>query len=253
MIKSIPETRVLQACRTLFGSDVYVSRDFLAYLQPSGAKSAFRKMAKESHPDLFAREPADIQTRQSALFRDVVQAYELLREFFQLRSAGVWMPADRFSTADLRPQQARAEAQASRFYCGPMPVRLLEIGIYLYYRGKIPYHALIGALVWQRGQRPVMGSIAKRWNWLDEASLREVLALRGKKLRFGEKAVELGYLTPFQVKALLWFQRSQQERIGTYFVQRGFLTAGEMELLVAEMRQHNERIRAAAARPFDRN
>lgn len=253
LIKTIPETKVLDACRTLFGSDVNVGRDFLSYLQPSGAKSAFRKIAKETHPDLFTREPADVQLRQTALFREVLQAYELLNDFFQLRNAGLWMPADRFSTCDLRRQAARAEAQGARFYGGPMPIRLLEVGLYLYYRGKIPYHALIAALVWQRAQRPVIGTIALRWNWLDEASIGEILSLRGRPLRFGEKAVEKGFLSPFHVKAILWFQRSQQERLGRFFVQQGYVTSEEMERLAAELQHHNSRIRAAAARPFDRN
>ena len=252
MIQSIPEARVIDACRTLFGSDVSVSREFLLYLQPSGAKAAFRKIAKETHPDLFAAEPADIQERQNALFREVLQAYELLNSFFKQRTSGLWMPSDRFSTNDLRRQARRAAAQRARFYDGQLPPRLLEIGLYLYYRGKIPYHALIDALVWQRGQRPVIGVIAQRWNWLDDAAVREVLTMRGRPLRFGEKAVELGLLNPFHVKAILWYQRSQQERLGGFFVQRGYVTAEEMERLVKEMQSHNSRIRTAAARPFDR-
>src|SRR5574341_2660421 len=83
--KLIPETKVLDACRTLFGEDVSLRRDFLFYLQPTGAKTAFRKIAKETHPDHFANEPSDIQKRQNDQFRDVLQAYELLNTFFRQR------------------------------------------------------------------------------------------------------------------------------------------------------------------------
>jgi hypothetical protein len=235
----IPETKVLDACRTLFGSEVSLGRDFLFYLQPSGAKSAFRTVAKKTHPDLFAGEHAEVQRQQTELFREALQAYELLSAFFKQRDDGLWIPSDRFFARDLRKQARRAASRGNRFYDGPVPLRPLEIGLYLYYRGGIPYRALIDALVWQRGQRPALGVIAKRWNWLDDKDIREIISLRGRPLRFGEKAVELGLLTPFHVKALLWFQRSQQERLGQYFVRQGHLSAQELERMVEELHCHN--------------
>ncbi len=248
MAPSITETSVVEACRTLFGPDVKVGRDFLFYLQPSGAKTAFRKTAKEIHPDLFASEHPDIQKRQNELFREALRAYELLTVFFKQRDDGLWMPPDRFSSRDLRRQARREAAKGARFYAGPVPVRPLEIGLYLYYRGSVPYRALIDALVWQRAQRPVVGTIARRWNWLDDEDIRAVLSLRGRPLRFGEKAVHLGILTPFHVKVMLCFQRSQQERLGQFFVQRGYLSAQELERLVEELHCHNTSVRAQSPR-----
>jgi hypothetical protein len=242
LIRRIPEAKVLEACRTLFGSDVSVGRDFLSYLRPSGAKSAFRKIAKETHPDLFAGEHAKIQQQRTELFREVRQAYEILTAFFKQRDEGLWMPTDSFSVRDLRKKARRAATNGDRYYEGPVPLRLLEIGLYLYYRGSIPYRALIEALVWQRGQRPVLGTIAKRWNWLDDEDLRAILSLRGRPLRFGEKAVHLGLLTPFHVKALLWYQRSQQERLGQFFIQRDYLASQELERMVEDLHCHNTRV-----------
>lgn len=249
----LTETTVLAACRTLFGSDVNIGLDFLRYLQPSGAKSAFRRIAKETHPDLFAAQRPEIQQKQNDLFRHVLQAYELLNVFFRRRDDGLWMPSDRFSTQDLRRQARRETARGERFYTGSMPHRPLEIGLYLYYRGAIPYRALIDALVWQRGQRPSIGDIAKRWKWLHDEDIAAILSLRGKPLRFGEKAVELGVLTPFHVKAILWYQRSQQERLGQYFVKRGYLTANDLERFAKELHHHNFQARNRNNGPWDRN
>ena len=251
MTPPITETNVLDACRTLFGSEVSLSREFLSYIQPSGAKTAFRKIAKETHPDLFAAEHPDVQKRQNEQFRQVLQAYELLNVFFKKREGGLWVPSDRFSTADLSRQARRESARGDRFYRGEMPHRILEVGLYLYYRGSISYRALIDALVWQRGQRPVIGDIAKRWNWLDDEKVRSILDFRGRPLRFGEKAVHLGYLTPFHIKAILWFQRSQQERLGQFFVRRGYLTMNELERLVRELHGHNAGIHRSTT--ADRN
>lgn len=244
MIRRIPETKILDACRTLFGSEVSLGRDFLIYLQPSGAKTAFRKIAKETHPDLFAGEHPDIQKRQTEQFRQALQAYELLSAFFKQRDDGLWMQSDCFSARDLRKQARRAASREDRYYDGPVPLRPFEIGLYLYYRGTVPYRALIDALVWQRGQRPSMGDIARRWNWLDDEDIQAIVALRGRPLRFGEKAVHLGLLTPFHVKAMLYYQRSRQERLGQFFVQRSYLTSQELERMVEGLHRHNARVRA---------
>ena len=246
MTPIITETSVLDACRTIFGADVSLSREFLFYLQPSGAKTAFRKIAKETHPDLFAAEQPDVQKRQNEQFRQVLQAYELLNVFFKRREGGLWVSSDRFSTPDLSRQARRESARGDRFYRGDVPRRILEIGLYLYYRGSIPYRALIDALVWQRGQRPVMGDIAKRWSWLDEEKVKTILDFRGRPLRFGEKAVHLGYLTPFHIKAMLWYQRSQQERLGQFFLRKGYLSPGELEQLVRDLNGHNAGIHRRA-------
>ncbi|WP_305042208.1 J domain-containing protein [Geoalkalibacter sp.] len=240
MPAAIQETEILKACRTLFGAEVWLDRHFLFYLQHDGAKAAFRKRAKETHPDRFPGEP-QIQRRQSEQFQAVARAYDLVNSFLNTRDRGLWPPrakpaATRQASpgADRRPPGPKSSA--------PLLQRTYPLGLFLYTQGLIPYRTLIEALVWQRRQRPSIGETAQRWGWLNEAAVRTILSQRGHH-RFGEKAVDLGLLTPFQVRTLLFYQRSRHQRLGQFFVDKGLITPTELEELVRQMQEHNTRVR----------
>lgn len=79
------EIALLNACRTLFGKDVNLSHEFLYYLQPSGAKTAFRNQAKAHHPDAHASSSPHIRQQQTERFREIRQAYDLLIEYLEKR------------------------------------------------------------------------------------------------------------------------------------------------------------------------
>lgn len=249
----IKETEVVRACKTLFGDHVDISRDFLFYIQPSGVKSAYRKMAKEHHPDLFAADPLPVQQKQTARLREIIEAYDLLNMFFKQREQGAWKPGlkpvhDR--RAAEQPQSAAASAPRKGdnvYYSGAVPHRILQTGQYLYYRGKITFGALISALVWQRKQRPTIGDIAIQWGLLDRDGVNRIFGLCGKPRLFGEKAVELGLLSVFQVNTILLYQRSQQDRLGKYFIANQILTSRELDELVRELKEHNAGILASSA------
>ena len=114
--------------------------------------------------------------------------------------------------------------------------------MYAYYKGKVSYQQLIEALVWQRRQRPTLGAIAEKWGWLSEAKVAEVIVHRGHAVRFGRKAVELGYLKSHQVEALLQHQRSLQKRIGQYFIEKGLLTKEEADQISKNLTNHNQKL-----------
>jgi hypothetical protein len=259
MIQRLPEHEVVQACQTLFGANVDVSRGFLFYLQPEGAKSAYRRKAKETHPDFFAGEDLRVQREQASLFRDVVRAYDVITLFFRQREKGLWLPPagvhvppshddpphDTANTRENRPGRPGPQR--------PLPLRPMQLGHYLFYRGIITYRMLIEALVWQRKQRPVIGSLAMKWGWLSTEAIERILRSGGRMGRFGEKAVDLELLSTFQVKTLLYYQQSQQERLGMYFVRNNLLTREELDRLVRELDDHNARVRSAAfGRPVSR-
>lgn len=257
MATPLAESEVLQACRTLFGSDVTICSGFLFYLQPEGLKSAYRKKAKETHPDLFSNHAPHVQKTQASRFREVVRAYEIVSRFFQQREGGVWRAARRMhatrrssekrQTGRAKPH-TRTHTSTSTFSQRTVPFRPLRIGHYLYYKELITYRALIDALVWQRKQRPVIGDIAIRWGWLDTAAIERVIRTKNGLGLFGERAMDLGLLSAFQVRVLLNFQHSQQERLGAYFVKKNILSEETVDALVRELREHNAQVMHFAVR-----
>jgi len=261
----LSEPEIFKACRTLFGTEVDLSLDFLSYLQPSGVKTAYRQRVKETHPDIFVGNAAQ-RRRQTGLFQEVAAAYELFGNFFKQRERGLGlMGCTHSSPRPSQPQpqspggfrssrQAQEKAQAWRspgwgptprqphLYCGHLPGRTLEFGMFLYYHRLIDYRQLVEALVWQRRQRPNLGDIAQRWGWLSDQEIRTILSCRGHLRRFGEKAVHLQYLSDRQLQTLLYYQRSQQKRLGDFFVEKNILTAGDIARMVLEQQAHNRHI-----------
>ena len=252
-VLATPDANVLNACRTLFGAEAAVSSEFLLSLKPNVIKTAFRKKAKETHPDLFTFHDPRVQKRQSELFRVVNEAYDIMRSYCECRDhAGVRNRA-RVRTAPTRsPHRAGSAtkyfrvAEAGWLYRGVVPEHRHEIGRYLYYRGNIPYPVLLKALAWQMRQRPALGIIAKRWGWLDDNHIHRILGFRGMPRLFGQRALHLGLLSSYQARILLAYQRTLQKRLGQYFVDRGYLLRDEMEQLAADLNQHNARFPYAA-------
>lgn len=244
------ETTLFNACRTLFGKEVNLSREFLNYLQPSGAKTAFRNQAKAHHPDAHANSSAQIRKQQTERFREVRQAYDLITEFLDRRHRSHQQISSRGTSQNTSHWGGRSAQQRKpqRPHPGPnkIPAIPLEFGMFTYYQGKVTYQQLIEALVWQRRQRPTLGVIARKWGWLSEAKVAQVLGHRGHAVRFGKKAVELGYLKPHQVEALLQHQRSLQTRIGQYFIDKGLLTEEEADLISQSLKSHNSQLKMRA-------
>lgn len=244
----VTEAEVFRACRTLFGSELNLSRDFLLYLQPDGVRSAYRKKAKATHPDRFSIAEINVQKKQQRLFQDLNQAHETVQTFLKQRER---MPAtNTFRSAAPRspqPQRRRQDRPYSKYYRGPLPMRPLQFGLFLYYLGIIPFNAVISAITWQRRQRPILGEIAQRWGWLNEAQIRQIMNHRGGGHKFGERAEQLGLLTPLQVRALLLHQRTRQQQMGRYFIEQGFLEEGELNQLLNQLAEHNRTYRQGYA------
>jgi curved DNA-binding protein CbpA len=243
------DTNLFNACRTLFGQDVDLSREFLDRLQPSGARRAFRDQAKTHHPDGYADSSAQVRKQQTERVREIRQAYELIISFLERRQpppARAPAPAPAYRVrrpADQRPWQKPQPRPPA------IPAIPLEFGMYSYYQGKVTYQQLIEALIWQRRQRPALGAIARQWGWLTEARVAQILGHRGYALRFGKKAVAMGYLSPHQVDALLKHQQSLQQRIGSYFIEQGWLSEEDAERISQSLASHNSQL---ARRPANR-
>ncbi len=237
------ETEVYRACRTLFGPELQINRSFLHYLQASGVRSAYRRQAKEIHPDRFAVAAADIRQKQQHLFQDLNQAHQTIQTFLKLRKSNklFWKTTDSYrrQPATRPSQDTRSSRQQS---CG-LPPYPLQFGLFLYYLGIVSFKDLISAITWQRRQRPQIGEIAKRWGWLNDSHIRQIISQGGKPLRFGEKAERLGLLTSLQVRTLLFHQRARQRQMGEYFVEQDFFDHNKLQDLLSQLAEHNRRYR----------
>ena len=233
-------TQLFDACTVLFGSEVPVSLDFLRYLQMPGLKAVYRKKALETHPDravALESTSRDLEER----FKEINAAYQQLHNYLE--------NPERFTLLDGAPPQAHrrpqpnrtwsGEGSAGRRFAGPMPKRVLLFGQYIYYNGFISYRQLIEAIVWQKMRRPLFGTIAVRWGWLDDEEVRQILSGRHRGEKFGESALRAGLLTPNELRIILGRQRMLQPKIGKYFVEREILPASVVETMAAKMRHHN--------------
>lgn len=243
-MQQIPESELFHACRVLFGSELHLSREFLNYLQPSGVRSAYRKKALDTHPDRFASSSTTVKAKQEKLFQSLNQAHETVQNFLKQRNKVFNEQIKRTQPHEYsRPYANRSATKQSHLYSGPLPSRPLQLGQYLYYRGLVPYAAVISAITWQRRQRPSLGEIARRWRWLDDQDIERILKLRGGFSRFGERAERLGLLNQLQVRTLLLHQRTQQQQIGRYFVENDYITEQTLDTLLKEFSEHNHKYR----------
>ncbi|QWR77067.1 J domain-containing protein [Candidatus Magnetomonas plexicatena] len=93
------EAELYDACRVLFGTEIKVDRNFLEYIQPSGVKSAYRKMALLTHPDRVEALGKDYLRNLNVDFRSVAEAYEKLSKYLKLRENGYQLRGIYTSTA----------------------------------------------------------------------------------------------------------------------------------------------------------
>lgn len=243
---------LFKACESLFGTDIDVSVEFLRYLKPDGVKAAYRKRALETHPDrarVVSGEPGFLEKR----FKEINLAYQLLLAFlsspekYSLDKAGVIHKHYKRKQQPARPaarRKAHSPPKKEPLYRGRMPARKLLFGQYLYYAGHVSLSALIKAVVWQRLQRPSIGSIAASWGWIEGPDILAVLRSRRYGEKFGECAMRCGYISKFQLSLLLERQRAIQPQIGKYFLEKGMITPFELYKSVEEMKAHNRKFQA---------
>ena len=236
---------LFKACESLFGTDIDVSVEFLRYLKPAGVKAAYRKKALETHPDravLLEGQADFMETR----FKEINLAYQLLQEFLSCP----WKYSLDETGAIYKRRQSPVKPAARRkthspktepSYRGRMPSRRLLFGQYLYYAGHISLASMIKAIVWQRLQRPSVGSIAASWGWIEGADILDVLRSRRYGEKFGECALRRGYISKDQLLLLLDRQRTIQPQIGGYFIEQGMLDSLQLYRAIAEMKKHNKK------------
>jgi hypothetical protein len=250
---------VIRAGRVLFGP---------AFAAEAGGwrgrlRATYRRRALETHPDR-ARSLGRSEPELVREFRAVTEAYRLLSS---LRAGPVprsaspapvrpWPPGRPAASArpgPFTPRRAGAASEprpwtpprAPRASARPddLPRRRLRFAEFLYYSGRVRWSELADAIAWQRTQRPPLGRIAVDLGFLAPDDPGVILERRreagANAVPFGEWAVRLGYLTPFQLLAALGHQLRMQRPIGRFFVERRMLEEDEIEDVRRRILRHN--------------
>lgn len=250
----ITSAELFQACETIFGPEVKVSIDFIEYLQPTGIKTAFRKRAFETHPDR-AKALGSFALDLTEQFINVRKAYERLLSFIETKNEGT---AYSSLYNDLRARQdysfhntqhkdgqkkthhnQRRKSYPDHFYTGTFPKGNLLLGQFLYYSGLISWQTLIDAICWQRNQRPLIGQIAVNWGLISYHDVLSILKVRSFDEKFGECAHRTGYISSFELFALIGKQKKLQRPFGEYFIKSGILSPTDIMYMAQKLQLHN--------------
>jgi hypothetical protein len=229
-------------------------------------KTTYRRRALETHPDR-ARSMGRAESDLAAEFRRVSEAYRVLSHLAagpipaaRARPEPGPRPAPRRPPAadgaprrepsSTPPQATRSgdvPGHRVRYSVHPdeLPRRKLRLAEYLYYSGRVPWTAFVESIAWQRRQRPAVGRIAVEWGFLDPEDVGRIMEERrlreAQAVPFGEFAVRLGYLTSFQLLAVLGRQLRMQRRIGEFFVENKFLDGEDLDEVRRRVARHNAR------------
>lgn len=216
-MNSFDHRSLTEACRHLFGDGIDVSPEFLSYIQLEGVRTAYRRRARETHPDRQGDESCEE-------FLRVRSSYELLSSFINHRPVS--------------PVCSISHRSHSISRCtGP-----ILFGRFLHRSGVISFQELLDALAWQRSTYPRIGELARERCGLSRSDVLRIMTspFHG---RFGARAVRDGSLTTLQVERLLLVQRYFKKPLGEYFVQKGILTQDDVKALVRDQRLHNASVR----------
>jgi hypothetical protein len=228
---------IFSSCRLLFGDDVKLSLDFLSYLQPEGLKVAYRDKIKRNHPDraLLLGIPEEILTRK---FTQLTRAYDLIDLYLRnLKQIKYRMRSGAIRKS--RHVNKKRPKIKDFFFKGPIPKKELRFGMFLFFKGVISWQTLLDSILWQRKSRPRLGQIAVDWNYLNEEEIFHILCSRKTDEYFGNTAIRLGKLTPYQVSVLLGKQSFYKCRIGKYYTSHRILSHRQIDTLLKEFRLHN--------------
>jgi hypothetical protein len=234
----IPEKQLLDSCRVLFGQEIQMLPEFLGYLQPSGVKAAYRKLAMETHPDRACHTGVDEAILEER-FKELCSAYEQVFSYVQQPDRYILAAPPRSFGMPTRPATKPPAPRRHHFYTGQVPPKKILIGQFLYYSGAISMQQMWGAVVWQKIRRPRLGDIACKLDWLDLLDIKNIMRHRRKGELFGEFATRTGLLSSYQLLVLLGRQRLLQPRIGDYFIERSILSQRKLEAMAAAFKEHN--------------
>ncbi len=248
---------IIRAYRLLFSSCGDFSLEHINRLSISTLKGAFRKRARETHPDrsMALETNTEILTEK---FTEVSNAYSCLSEYLEKnrgtlsenilnqekkknrdRGAENFNYSSGHSFRGQRPFTSEDGCE-KKFH---IPKMKLLFGQYLYHAGHISFMNLIDAIIWQRGTRDSYGKIAKGWGILKHEDIILILKNQKPSEKFGECALRLCLITPIQQIDILNEQRKKQRLIGEFFIEKGILPLDKLQDIMIKFEIHNRRIK----------
>jgi curved DNA-binding protein CbpA len=162
---------------------------------------------------------------------------------FTGRSAGNSGNANPFGTADFSQNRTQANSRPRVYHRGDVPPYQLRFAQYLYYTRKIDWDTLIRSLSWQYRLRPKIGDLGTKLGFMGYEEINHVLRLKKSDELFGQTAVHLGVLKPYDLTVLIGRQRLLNLPIGRFFVEQGYLSETELEIALLAMTRHNGSVR----------
>jgi len=198
---SIPEIKLRRAVHTLFGAHPRGSTNtFLCTLHRARSRPHTANGQRKRTLISFSVSVPPYSQRQSALFQEVLESYNLFSGIFQHPATQVFTVLSRNRTTimlhtmeNLPPPMHSTTHPPPVIRAGSIPVTYpsrLELGRYLYYRGRYP-------MLRSSKHSPGSGTIARnrrnrRALGMDERThCFPVISCKGKPILFGERAVHL--------------------------------------------------------------
>lgn len=126
------------------------------------------------------------------------------------------------------------------------------LGQFLLERGVITAPQLLAAIEAQRASNPLLGELAVRKGWLDEALARRIQQRqRVEDRRFGDIALEMGALDQDRLDALLEAQKTGRRMLGQVLLEQGAIDAARLQSEIALHRADQEKARHALESVID--
>ena len=219
----LAEQELFHACQILFGSELDVGRDFLEYLQPSGIKTAYRKKARETHPDTAAARGEIACRRHAAEFQNVQQAYEHLSRYLEAREKGFRF---RGRAAARNRWAARKQQEQTRKNARPASSSAYRTGSST--RNRTSHHQNPHGKTRQQANytRQQHSSYSGVYRNLYQGSIPE------RRMRLGHFMYYSGLIDwRTIIQALVW-QRTHRPRLGEIGCRMGWLTEDDVRLIL---------------------
>ncbi len=234
--------QLMDSYMMLFGMNRHAA---LEDLTANVLKKTYRKKIFQNHPDraVVLGVARSILNERS---KGITDAYEMLLQYVGKRrkpAGRTGRGKDRADAGKRGPGEKRHldETLFSSTIINQVPDEPVSLIHFLYYLEIIDFTIVVEALTWQKTERPYIGKLARKMNFLTDSDTACIIRSRRTKELFGACAIRLGMLTSDQVKLLLAEQDARTPRIEIYLLTRAILDEKELAFVMAKLDEHNSK------------